>query len=1139
MYAPAVLRLFSSVLRPCLVHFPPTDPGSKIEDSGSPVPPLYALSYDEGIGSPELAKFKRTGIPPRNYVLVAFCELAHGFALFNESKFALLDRYLYFGQFVKRNTTDAMSGTITRLWTELTLRPSFPGLMSGDFLPSTPPVGRQSVSKPSIASWLTDDGTSAAEIGEHVLDGIPAEEVDWTHEFVEGDFVVYNSWLGSVEDVVVEVTVRLGDGSVVAVEDSTKLEIPILARSIRRPSGTIAGTSVLNVYRQKTVPADHVSVGQYVVTSRGNLRRGSWKYGSYEPSVAPQGYVVDVRTTSIEVFWLGQNPMVPGKFIPIHQPPTELKSDILDSGQIRRYDSGRKPRAPKGVELPGLAHRPDIQSGDTVRFRDLAGAVMKYDGSTRVADGRSCGTVVKIPETMSQGYDVNTFVVAKTKTFVSVLWQDLTETKENGVTLLPYQNTDDHDVWPGEIVAIKEDTKNGFTEGEQTECSSREDDSQTLRPKKVGVVQSVNSLERMAKVKWYIKPEIEMIGKPFAFLTLPGSKLGELSDTIEDVSLYELLADPSLTINRGDFVLIAPPLDFPEAPTNDRPSGLSSYMEGVVTGSSTYQAEVASSGANDPPRLLQSPGSAGICAVESDSGHNFGHPGERTDLAFSRDGPVDWFGEVVDLRLDGFVAVRLGASDEVKDIVVNVERLSVLERSEGGGDTEGDEGSSTDYVDLLWSSRDSEESNSEDAIEEIEYEGGHRWDSDGGDEVWATETEDEEVEGTSVTMTGGGNDPISPAISRSDTDEDPVASTRQGAGSQLPDALSGGLTETQAVNTPEARPLDPHQDHPARFAVLDSDPPADHAFIGKYIDSLTGGARRIRKEHKILETSLPNGIFVRTWESRIDLLRVLIIGPRNTPYELAPFVLDFHFGSTFPATPPLAYFHSWTNGTGRVNPNLYEDGKICLSLLGTWPGQSKNEAWSSTRSSMLQVLVSLMGLVLVKEPFYISFKHGIVNPTSECDLYLYRARYLLTNNLLIGASIDEAGFDVLMGAKEAVINSALYTEKAFVLARGFVEHVLIHPVQGLENVIRFLYWPDQDGGSNLLQEVIQQCNDIVRRTEDKQAVRNIPLTSDDGGVMRLSAGALVLLKRTLTALEEIMAKLKSPISADCKGRITF
>lgn len=51
-----------------------------------------------------------------------------------------------------------------------------------------------------------------------------------------------------------------------------------------------------------------------------------------------------------------------------------------------------------------------------------------------------------------------------------------------------------------------------------------------------------------------------------------------------------------------------------------------------------------------------------------------------------------------------------------------------------------------------------------------------------------------------------------------------------------------------------------------------------------------------------------------------------------------------------------------------VNPNLYEEGKVCLSILGTWAGD-KSESWSPSRSSLLQALVSIQGLVLVKEPY--------------------------------------------------------------------------------------------------------------------------------------------------------------------------
>lgn len=58
-------------------------------------------------------------------------------------------------------------------------------------------------------------------------------------------------------------------------------------------------------------------------------------------------------------------------------------------------------------------------------------------------------------------------------------------------------------------------------------------------------------------------------------------------------------------------------------------------------------------------------------------------------------------------------------------------------------------------------------------------------------------------------------------------------------------------------------------------------------------------------------------IVVRAYEDRTDLLRSLIIGPANTPYEDAPFVIDWMLDSSFPNSPPIAHFLSWTNGNGR------------------------------------------------------------------------------------------------------------------------------------------------------------------------------------------------------------------------------
>ncbi len=50
--------------------------------------------------------------------------------------------------------------------------------------------------------------------------------------------------------------------------------------------------------------------------------------------------------------------------------------------------------------------------------------------------------------------------------------------------------------------------------------------------------------------------------------------------------------------------------------------------------------------------------------------------------------------------------------------------------------------------------------------------------------------------------------------------------------------------------------------------------------------------RQLIKEITNLRTSLPPGIFVRYGESRLDVMKVIIIGPGGTPYENGLFEFD-------------------------------------------------------------------------------------------------------------------------------------------------------------------------------------------------------------------------------------------------------
>ncbi|XP_078174686.1 putative ubiquitin-conjugating enzyme E2 38 [Carex rostrata] len=124
--------------------------------------------------------------------------------------------------------------------------------------------------------------------------------------------------------------------------------------------------------------------------------------------------------------------------------------------------------------------------------------------------------------------------------------------------------------------------------------------------------------------------------------------------------------------------------------------------------------------------------------------------------------------------------------------------------------------------------------------------------------------------------------------------------------------------------------------------------------------------KRVQQDWKILEKDLPDTIMVRACEDRIDLLRAAIVGPNGTPYHDGLFFFDIQFPSDYPHSPPKAHYHS---GGLRLNPNLYQCGKVCLSLLGTWAG-SGCEKWNSKTSTMLQVLVSIQALVLNEKPYF-------------------------------------------------------------------------------------------------------------------------------------------------------------------------
>ncbi|MGH0141725.1 UNVERIFIED_CONTAM: hypothetical protein FKN15_031682 [Acipenser sinensis] len=146
-----------------------------------------------------------------------------------------------------------------------------------------------------------------------------------------------------------------------------------------------------------------------------------------------------------------------------------------------------------------------------------------------------------------------------------------------------------------------------------------------------------------------------------------------------------------------------------------------------------------------------------------------------------------------------------------------------------------------------------------------------------------------------------------------------------------------------------------------------------------------------------------------------DLFAALIKGPTRTPYEGGLFLFDIQLPNIYPAVPPL--FQYLSQCSGRLNPNLYDNGKVCVSLLGTWIGKG-TERWTS-KSSLLQVLISIQGLILVNEPYY-----------------------------------NEAGFDSDRGLQEGYENSRCYNEMALIKMVQSMTQLLQRPVEVFQQEIR-------------------------------------------------------------------------------------
>ena len=161
----------------------------------------------------------------------------------------------------------------------------------------------------------------------------------------------------------------------------------------------------------------------------------------------------------------------------------------------------------------------------------------------------------------------------------------------------------------------------------------------------------------------------------------------------------------------------------------------------------------------------------------------------------------------------------------------------------------------------------------------------------------------------------------------------------------------------------------------------------------------TIAVRRIQADVRRVQTELAeSGIYWVADETNLTQGWAILCGMEGTPYHGGFFCLEVHFPDNYPFDPPTCKYLT-NDGRTRFNPNLYINGKVCLSLLNTWAG----EKWSAIQS-LASVLQSIQTMVLCDHPLHNEPAYNNV-ASSHPDIPVYER--MVTHSVLKTAILEQ------------------------------------------------------------------------------------------------------------------------------------
>ncbi|CEI64974.1 unnamed protein product [Fusarium venenatum] len=114
---------------------------------------------------------------------------------------------------------------------------------------------------------------------------------------------------------------------------------------------------------------------------------------------------------------------------------------------------------------------------------------------------------------------------------------------------------------------------------------------------------------------------------------------------------------------------------------------------------------------------------------------------------------------------------------------------------------------------------------------------------------------------------------------------------------------------------------------------------------------------RISKELGDIQKNCDLSIAVACRDVDVRNVKALVMGPHETPYEFGFFEFAIRFHKEYPSKSPTVVCATTNGGRCRFNPNVYSNGKVCL----TWRGE-RGEEWSSAQG-LESILLSIQSLL--------------------------------------------------------------------------------------------------------------------------------------------------------------------------------